>query len=131
MALKTVTISTCDGDGTSRCSAELRWPGDGVVVHGHVTTAGPQDTAVRTLISKTGEGVALCWACLRKRLSIPQPMEASQPRRERERDDPSYESTYTDPYRRPGHGPTGPLMPPDMPRCVRVVRMLTLGGDHG
>jgi hypothetical protein len=129
MALKTITYLACDG-----CGTDLRDAHSGVVIHGYAASIEEKGTAAKVLLGSSVHSdtavVHLCWKCLGEKLGVPKP----EPRieyRDREprivyRDRPQYEETYTEPYKRPGHGPTGPLPPPDLDleHVARVMKGL-------
>lgn len=106
------TRVTCDGTRQRSCGKVLVSDADGLVVHGKITTVGN-----RTLLEVgTGE-TALCWACFHLICPADPLMHGVQVQASYQ----EYEGNYD---RTPGKGPTGPMAPPDLPRCVEVVSAL-------
>ena len=134
METTTVTYPVCGGNNGRRCGKVLSGANDGIVVHGHITSTGPDaDRGVPIVGSKPGvrDGSpavhALCWACFHARVQDPVLIaarrDADNSRRESSRGYDSYESTY-DPYPRPGKSASGPLVPPELPHYVKTTAAL-------
>jgi hypothetical protein len=117
----TETVYKCDGvPGDRGTCQKVVANGTGVLVRGEIRT-GPDHAYPNGMLVVGADNIGcetvLCWDCLRRRLRMHEP----EPKViERAVEVPSY---YDD-YQKPGNRATGPLPPPDMPRCVTVVARL-------
>ncbi len=127
------TVYTCDGpDYGGACPKRILSRSDGVVVRGDIHAGPPTGNFLPTA------ELVLCWPCFHKLFkedsvlsdalqgkSMAESRLAEERRKSAERvDQIRYEpDPYVDP--RPYKGPSGPLPPPKLPRCVAVIASLT------